>query len=514
MFSVKDSWYDLYCEEVIKNEKLTKDLKQAKATIRSLNQRLSYMEKNQEKMVETAVEKATGALKDTICDMQKKIEQLQSVLNNDSTNSGISTALTPINKEKHIPNSRTHSGKKKGGQKNHPKSKLSAFQDDEITEYVDHTIDVCSVCGETMVKTAKYVYKDEFEFDVILKKIRHRFIEMICPNCGNIERMPIPDHLKEENQYGYGVQALALTLMNEGYVSMGRTKEIISGLTNNEINLSVGYIAKLQKRLHDALSGFNDELKRSVIRMPIVHWDDTVIMIDKKRACLRFYGDDKIAYYRAHMHKDKEGIDEDQILVSLDEKTYVVHDHNKINYNEEYVFQNVECCAHLLRDMKKVVDNLGHEWAKEMIGLFVEENQKRKKHDELDYGYISLKYDCFICEGYMQNTEDEKHYYADTELTLLKRLKEYKENYLMWACNEKIPFTNNESERSLRSSKTKMKVSGQFSNIENARYFATIKSYIETGHRHGMNSMYLIKRALDQNAVSLDEMKKYEVDNE
>ena len=59
-----------------------------------------------------------------------------------------------------------------------------------------------------------------------------------------------------------------------------------------------------------------------------------------------------------------------------------------------------------------------------------------------------------------------------------------------------------------------MKVSGQFSNIENARYFATIKSYIETGHRHGMNSMYLIKRALDQNAVSLDEMKKYEVDNE
>lgn len=511
---MKDSWYDLYCEEVQKNEKLTNELKQAKAFALSLQQRLSYMEKRQEKMVEAAVQKATTTLLETISEMQKKIEQLQSVLNNDSTNSGISTSKTPIDKEKHIPNSRTKSQKKKGGQLHHPKSKLSAFQEDEITEYVDHTLDVCSLCGEALEKTARYVYKDEFDFEVILKKKRHRFIEMTCRKCGHVERMAIPNNLKEENQYGLGVQALALTLMNEGYVSMARTKGIISGLTHDEIDLSVGYLAKLQKRLHDSLSEFNVELKRSVIRLPIVHWDDTVIMIDKNRACLRFYGDEKIAYYRAHMHKDKAGLDEDQILVSLDAETYVVHDHNKVNYNEEYVFQNVECCVHLLRDMKKVVDNLGHNWAKQMIGLFVEENQRRKEQDELDYERIILDYEINIRLGYMENTEDENRYYADTELTLLKRLKEYRENYLMWACNEEIPFSNNISERSLRSSKTKMKVSGQFSNIENARYFATIKSYIETGHRHGMNSMYLIKRALDQDPVSLDEMKKYEVDND
>lgn len=131
-------------------------------------------------------------------------------------------------------------------------------------------------------------------------------------------------------------------------------------------------------------------------------------MIDTKRACLRFYGDEKTAYYQAHMHKDKAGLDEDRILGSLDAGTYVVHDHNKINYNEEYAFQNAECYVHVLRDMKKVVDNLEHEWAKQMIGLFVRENHRRREQNELDYGYISLEYDSSICLGYLENTEDEE----------------------------------------------------------------------------------------------------------
>src|SRR5699024_5535274 len=61
--------------------------------------------------------------------------------------------------------------------------------------------------------------------------------------------------------------------------------------------------------------------------------------------------------------------------------------------------------------------------------------------------------------------------------------KEHKENYLMWTLNKEIPFSNNVSERSLRSSKTKMKVSGQFENINSARNYANIKSYLETGKR-------------------------------
>lgn len=507
-----ESFYDLYCLEVEKNQKLENELKQVKAHNLSLRNRIKYLEDNQNDIIEKAVEKATHALKEEIVELKKQIEQLRSVLNNDSTNSGLPTTLTPLDKEKRIPNSREKTGKSKGGQKGHKKSKLSAFDEDEITDTEDHKIVKCPKCGTKMDDTENIVYKDEFEFKVIVKKIRHRFIETKCPKCGYTTRMEIPKNLKEENQYGYGVQALALTLMNEGYVSMGRTKEIIAGLTKDEINLSVGYISKLQKRLADNLKVFNEELKRAIIQLAILHWDDTVIAVDMVRACLRFYGNEKLAYYRAHEKKDKIGLDKDQILLSLDADTYVVHDHNKVNYNDDYEFQNVECCVHLLRDLKKVIDNLGHEWPKEMIELLLRANHERNQGFEIDPEYISICYEEYICSGCLENLADEDKYYAEKEKTLLKRLREYKENYLMWTYNKEIPFSNNVSERGLRSSKTKMKVSGQFNNIVNAEHFAGIKSYIETGHRYGMNSMYLIMRALDGNPVSIEEMKKYEDD--
>lgn len=144
-----------------------------------------------------------------------------------------------------------------------------------------------------------------------------------------------------------------------------------------------------------------------------------------------------------------------------------------------------------------------------MIDLLVEANTKRKTDGEtIDPELISLNYDIALDKGVAENNDEGDKYYVSTEKTLIKRLKEYKANYLMWTVNEEIPFSNNVCERGLRSSKTKMKVSGQFNNLNTARYYAIIKSYLETGKRHGINTTYLITRALDGNYVTIEEMKK------
>lgn len=84
----------------------------------------------------------------------------------------------------------------------------------------------------------------------------------------------------------------------------------------------------------------------------------------------------------------------------------------------------------------------------------------------------------------------------------------------MWTLNEEILFSNNISERSLRSSRTKMKISGQFENITNARYYANIKSYLETGKRNGYNVSELIKRALEGKYITISEIKTHDVQSE
>lgn len=165
-----ESFYDLYCLEVLKNEKLQKELNQVKASNRSLLQRIKYLEDNQDKIVERAVDKATKALKEEIADLKKQIEQLRSVLNNDSTNSVLPTSMTPLNKPKLIPNSREKTGKKKGGQKGHTKNLLPAFSEAEITDTIDHKIIECPKCGSEMNDTDKIVFKDEYDFKIIVKK--------------------------------------------------------------------------------------------------------------------------------------------------------------------------------------------------------------------------------------------------------------------------------------------------------------------------------------------------------
>lgn len=66
-------------------------------------------------------------------------------------------------------------------------------------------------------------------------------------------KVPIPDRLKEENQFGSKAQALTISLVNEGYVSFRRTRELISGLTGGEMVMSEVFISKLQKRCYDKL---------------------------------------------------------------------------------------------------------------------------------------------------------------------------------------------------------------------------------------------------------------------
>lgn len=58
-----------------------------------------------------------------------------------------------------------------------------------------------------------------------------------------------------------------------------------------------------------------------------------------------------------------------------------------------------------------------------------------------------------------------------------------------------------------RSSKTKMKVSGQFANIQNAEYFAKIKSYIETCKCYDINPHDAFVRLIEDKSYTFDELK-------
>ena len=450
--------------------------------------------------------------------LTNRLEHELALKAHDGTNTGIPTSQTPIGKRKIIPNSRICTGRKKGGQPGHERHVLEAPSDDEIDVVTAHELgaeDSCPKCfGQDYSFTGAREAKYEIDIRVNVVKTRHEYYVYECQDCGGYFRAVIAPNLRAQCQYGSTTQAVALSLMDTVNAPINKVRTFLSGLTGAQIAPSEGYIAKLQLRAATALGSFMEDLRLMLITRSLVYWDETVIMINKARGCLRFYGDEMIAYYTAHPHKDMESLDEDNVLVLLTPDTSVMHDHNKVNYNEKFSFRNLECNQHLQRDLQKSADDTRHP---ELLGL--KELISKTIHDRkcliaagvevFDDTYTTCfedRLNDILDQAGKANAEDFSPYFGQFEKNLIKRIREYHDNYFAWVYDFSLPTTDNLSERALRCIKSRMKISGQFESVTTAGYFAKIKSYIETCRRNGINEIHALTRLCEGNPYTVKEI--------
>lgn len=485
------------------------------------------MMKKQEQIIEKEVKQRTKELEDKhkkeleekekeIEALKRKLAHMASQLDNDSTNSGLPSSKTPLNKKKYIPNTREKTGKKLGGQKGHTKHKLLGFSEEEATEIIEVIEKECPKCGnEDLEILEKSINKCETDYEVKIIKRIYKFKEIKCKKCGNIFKTKIPKELKEENQYGPTLQSLAVCLTNEIYTPLNKTVKLVSGITDGQINMSEGYVAKLQRKASQNTENFIKELKEYIPEQEVYGWDDGVLQIGKKQGILRTYCTDNVALFVGHEHKDEESIKEDGILINTKEKTIVMHDHILHNYNEKYQFDNVECM--IIRRLNKMKNNTNHDWCDKLKELLSKTNKDRnellrKEKECFDASYLeklSQEYDEIIEDGINQNKIRENNYFFGEEEGFIKDLQKYKRNYLLWAYKFNLPSTNNNSERNIRPIKSKMKISGLFQNIERAKDYANIRSYIETCKKNGINIIEACIRLTQNNPFILEEVLDY-----
>ena len=452
--------------------------------------------------------------------LKNELAHANALLGHDSSNTNLPTSQTPPDKEKRRPNSREKSGKPKGGQPGHPKHTLEEPDESEITDTVVHDGSgvedfFCPSCGDGhYVPTGETEVKYEYEVEVKVKKVKHIFYYFQCLECGTEFRAAYPCGLRGDVQYGSMVQALILSLTNTTNAAMNKTAMFLSGITGGELAPCEGYIAKLQRRAARNLAEFREDSYKYLIKRQLIYWDDTVIMILTKRGCFRFYGDETIACYTAHEKKDMAGIDKDNVLGVLTEKTTVMHDHNTLNYNRKFRFRNIECNEHLKRDCQRNSDDTQHEWSsklRKLIGKAIKDRNDAiaRREDSFSREYIKefhKKVDEYLKDGWDENDPGKEKYGAVFERSLLRRIKEFRNNYFGWLEDFSLPPTNNLSERRLRSTKSHMKISGQFESVEAADDYALIKSYIETCRIHKVNEVEALKRLCEGNPYTLKEI--------
>ena len=200
--------------EEIKNSFTLKQLQSYNSEIRSKYNHLrfeySQLKNKFEIRLESAIKERTSELENKykqdikekdkeIEVLKKKIAQMQSIMDNDSTNSGLPTSKTAIGKKKYIPNTREKTDRKIGGQEGHKKHKLVAFNEEEVTETLDIIPTECTKCHSKEIELLKSsVDKQELDYEVKVIKRKNQFVNCRCKNCNHTFHAPIPNDLKEE----------------------------------------------------------------------------------------------------------------------------------------------------------------------------------------------------------------------------------------------------------------------------------------------------------------------------
>lgn len=502
-------------------EKKRNELLEEKCRLLEENMELKIQER-----VQGAINMTTNRLtlhyESIIKKLEKRITQLEKTLNTDSSNSSLPTSKNRIGK-KVISNSREKSDKSIGGQKGHKIHKLDYFEEEEITNIVEHTLNFCPECGGNL-KEINIVKSDIIDIEVKVTKTRNNIHNYRCNHCK--KNISANNTLPRGASYGNSINALILSLLNESNVAYNKVQKHIYGISNGKIDLTEGYIAKLQKKAANNLDIFVDDLRKKIITLDKVHWDDTCIKIQSdtenkngkkvKEAIIRFYGNDNYALLLGHSKKDEESIEKDGILPNLSSNCTCIHDHVLLNYNDKYKFQNAECNSHILRYLKGVKDNIhDHTWQDKMAELLRNLNNKRDEY--INKGVLSFnkseikqaytEYENIIKLGYEENeTMKEYHFYKKDELNLIKRLDKYKDNHLLFIKDFDIPFTNNTAERGLRQTKRKLAVSFIFKNINTMKDYAKITSYTETCYRNNITRYEALKRLCSNNRYTVEEL--------
>lgn len=231
-----------------------------------------------------ALLKQNEELTATVMELTQTIKELREQLNKNSKNSSkppSSDGLKKqsVNKDRSL---RKASGRKLGAQDGHDGTYLSVLA--EPDETLQHMHPACETCPYHDICLEKACVKEtRHELDAVFTINVAAHEQMVihdCPLNGGVREGSFPSDIKATVQYGKNLQALAVAFNTVGAVSINRTHEILSSVFN--IPLSTGTIKNMVTRCAETLTDTYERIRQQMIRLGLIHCDETGTRIDGK----------------------------------------------------------------------------------------------------------------------------------------------------------------------------------------------------------------------------------------
>lgn len=442
-------------------------------------------------------------------ELTNRVNELEKKLSKDSHNSSKPPSSDGLNKKTRTKSQRKRSGKKSGGQPGHKGSTL------KTTDKPDHVIKIhvtectccqCSLEGEPI---KGYETRQVVEIPKPVTEVTEFQAEIAdCPHCGRENRAVFPDGVSHKIQYGNYLRSIAVYFRNYQLIPLERASELFSDLFN--VPLCEGTIIAASERCEKALQGFDEWIIAKLMESRVVHYDETGANIGGSLHWIHTAGTSLLTKYFAHKRRGSAAIDEFGILPVFTGRA--VHDHLPVYF--KYSCDHALCNAHHIRELIYVYEQEGQAWAQNMINCLLEIKQSVEKAGEKGKLISSAcmrkyekKYQDIVRYGLRKNPIIEVQVKkrgrpAKTKIqNLLIRLRDYQKEVLAFMYDLEVPFDNNLAERDIRMIKVQQKVSGLFRTMAGARQFCTIRSYISTVRKQGLNVIESICQIMQGNQI-------------
>lgn len=397
---------------------------------------------------------------------------------------------------------RTNGGAKPGGQRGRKGSTMVRVDDPD--RIVEHFPAACGGCGEGLGPASargRRVRRQVFDLvDRPVEVIEHQAVTCRCI-CGADTTGVFPPEATGPAVWGPKAASLAVLLVIRHHVPYKRAAELLASIG---AAVSVGWIVTQVARAAGALAGWLATLRARLHQAAVLHADETSARVGAALWWFHVASTATLTLLVAHRSRGQTAVDDAGVLEHIN--GVLVHDRAAMYWNYAGD-RHALCVAHLCRDLTGIATHQRHQqWAEGLRSVLYDAkrlcDEARERGDPaLDPGTltgIETRYRAAV--SYALDVVD--HPDADTKgihrdaANLAGAFFDYDREILRFARDLNIPFDNNQAERDLRMAKIAQKISYGWRTPDGVERFAAIRSYIETGRKHGHNTLDLLHQLL------------------
>jgi transposase len=382
---------------------------------------------------------------------------------------------------------RPSTGNKPGGQAGRTGKNLSQVENpDEIVEVkIDPKQLPAGVSFKELAPEKRQVFDIRLTVHVteyrvqVLKDAQGRVFKAVCP-------------VQAAVQYGASVRGLACYLSNFQLVPVERITDFFAHQVG--LPLSAGTVVNINTEAAAALAEFETIVKKELLAEPVLHADETGINVAGKGFWLHGTTSLDWSFFRASSKRGTDAMDAIGIIPNF--KGVLVHDHWASYF--KYDCTHAMCCAHLVRELNRVVEESNPSWATAMIThLYAMKAEVEAVEGRIlpaeRIESLSQAFDAIIATGEIESPLAQEDLVPkrgrkkqSRSRNLLDRLRDKKSATLRFMTHGDAPFTNNLAERDIRMTKVHQKISGCFKTLETANAACLIRSFISTCQKQGI----------------------------